>query len=97
MTPVEALNPENKMKIIENLYGDVENTNKKSKFKIGDRVRIYSYKQKFDKGYKPNWTKEIFIIDNIKNTIPITYIIKDLRHEPILGTFYKEELQKTKF
>ena len=30
-------------------------------------------------------------------TIPITYKIKDLKGEPILGSFYKEELSKTKF
>lgn len=61
------------------------------------RVRIYSYKHKYEKGYKPNWTKEIFVVTKIKDTNPITYEIEDLKHEPILGSFYNEELQKTKF
>jgi len=42
----------------------------------------------------PRWTKEIFVIDEIKKTNPITYKIKDLNGEPILGSFYIQELQK---
>ena len=64
---------------------------------VGDRVRIYRYKRTFEKGYKPNWTKEIFVVDEVNKTIPITYKIKDLEGEPILGSFYKKELSKTKF
>ena len=70
---------------------------RKPQFKVGDRVRIYRYKRTFEKGYKPNWTKEIFVVDEVNKTIPITYKIKDLEGEPILGSFYKEELSKTKF
>ena len=70
---------------------------RKPQFKVGDRVRIYRYKRTFEKGYKPNWTKGIFVVDEVNKTIPITYKIKDLEGEPILGSFYKEELSKTKF
>ena len=31
----------------------------------------------------------------IKNTVPWTYTINDLNGEPITGTFYEKELQKT--
>ena len=44
----------------------------------------------------PNWSEEIFIIKKIKNTIPWTYAIDDLNGEEIIGTFYENELQKTK-
>ena len=58
------------------------------KFKIGDTVRISKYKRNtFDKGYTPNWTEEVFIIDKIKQTNPITYGIKDLNGEEINGSF----------
>ena len=40
------------------------------KFKVGDKVRIYAYKKVFNNKYKKNWTKEIFIIDKVFNTIP---------------------------
>jgi len=69
----------------------------KPKFNIGDRVRIYSHKTKFDKGSKPNWTREIFIISHIKPTDPITYKVKDLNGADIIGSFYSQKLQITKF
>ena len=64
-------------------------------FKIGDKVRISKFKKKFEKGYTPNWTEEIFIIYAINMTNPVTYLIKDLNNDPIKGSFYKQELQKT--
>ena len=42
----------------------------------------------------PNWSEEIFLIKKI-NTVPWTYVIKDLNGEEIIGTFYEKELQKT--
>ena len=44
----------------------------------------------------PNWSEEIFIIKKIKNTVPWTYVLNDLNGEEIVGTFYENELQKTK-
>ena len=73
-----------------------EEFNKKdSKFKVGDHVKISKYKDIFAKGYTPNWTKEVFIVNKIKNTVPWTYNISDLINEEILGRFYEKELQKT--
>ena len=43
----------------------------------------------------PNWSEEIFGVSNIKNTVPLTYVINDLNGEEIIGTFYEKELQKT--
>ena len=43
----------------------------KPAFAIGDKVRISKYKrQVFDKGYTPNWTEEILVIDKILPTQP---------------------------
>ena len=39
---------------------DVENIDKDSKFEVGDYVKISRYKIIFTKGYKPNWSEEIF-------------------------------------
>lgn len=71
-------------------------TSKKSRFKVGDFVRISKYKGTFEKGYTPNWSTEIFKIRKLQNTNPTTYLIEDARNRPILGSFYSEELQKTK-
>ena len=63
--------------------------------RVGDHVRISKYKNIFAKGYTPNWTEEVFVIDKIKNTVPWTYVINDLNGKEIAASFYKNELQKT--
>ena len=65
-------------------------------FKVGDRVRIIKKKRTFEKGFTPNWTEELFIVSEVRATKPITYKIKDLKGEEIKGTFYQQELQKTR-
>ena len=89
-----------KMKPIDvkdNLYinTDKEVNDKDPKFKVGDHVRISKYKNIFAKSYTPNWSEEIFVIGEVKNTAPWTYVINDLNGEEITGTFYEKELQKT--
>ena len=97
MTPFEASDPKNRNEVLNNLYSNLNLVNSRSKFKVGDRIRIKKYKNLLQKGYTPKWTKEIFVVDQVQQTNPITYKIKDLSDEPILGSFYTEELQKTKF
>ena len=55
---------------------------KDPKFKVGDHVRILKY-------------KNIFVIKEIKNAVPWTYVINGLNGEEIIATFYEKELQKT--
>ena len=95
LTPVEASKKKNHGLVYFNLYGDIEASKQKPKFKIGDEVRISKFKRKvFDKGYTPNWSEEIFTVDKIQYTNPITYKLKDLRGEDIQGSFYEPELLK---
>ena len=89
-----------KMKPIEvkdNTYIDSikEVNDKDPKFKVVDHVRMSKYKNIFSKGYSPNWSEKVFVIKEVKNTVPWTYVINDLNGEEIIGTFYKKELQKT--
>ena len=72
-----------------------EVNDKDPKFKVGDNVKISKYKNMFAKGYMPNWSEEIFMIKNVKNTVPWIYIINDLNGEEIISRFYGKELQKT--
>ena len=53
-------------------------------------------RQIFDKGYTPNWTEEIFTIDKVLPTKPVTYKIVDLMGETIEGSFLEQELQRAK-
>ena len=96
MSPVAASNIKNSNRVFANLYsGEIYKQVKKPKFRIGDRVRISKYKRKlFDKGFTPNWTEEIFVINEILNTKPVTYRLVDLQGEAVTESFYEQELQK---
>ena len=72
-----------------------ESNEKDPKFRVGDHVRISTYKNIFAKGYAPSWREEIFVVKKIKNTVPWTYVISDLNGEEVIGSFYEKELQKT--
>lgn len=98
MSPVDASKFDNAEQVLTPVLEDIVHAKtQKPKYKVGDRVRIYRYKTTFEKGSTPNWTNEIFLVDRVANTKPITYKLKDLNNEPILGSFYAEELQKTSF
>ena len=97
MTPVEATKKKNEGAVYYNLYGNLKPLATKPKFKIGDRVRISRYKRPvFNKGYAENWSEEVFTIDKIQYTNPVTYKIRDLNDEEIQGSFYEPELLRAK-
>ena len=73
-----------------------EVNNKDHKFKIGDIVRISKYKNIFAKGYVPNWSEDVFVIEKVKNTLRWTYVINYLNGEEIVGTFCKKNLELKK-
>ena len=52
-----------------------ENSKEDPKYEVGDQIRIWQYKSLFAKGYTPNWSKEVFVIKKVKNTVPWTYVI----------------------
>ena len=58
-----------------------EHNEKSARCNVGDRVRISKFKNTFAKGYTPNWSREIFIINKINDTVPLKYILKDLNDE----------------
>ena len=74
------------------LYSKPPRQYKKSKFGIGDRVRISKYDLPFRKGYRPQLTEEIFEIVATATKKPPTYTIKDEQEEVIRAKFYEKEL-----
>lgn len=66
------------------------------KFKIGDSVRIAKENLPFKKGYKQNYTDEIFQIGKIATRNPPTYNLCDSNQEKLLGKFYQQELVHTR-
>ena len=76
------------------LYSTLLREFKKPTFKIGDRVRISKYDLPSGKGYKPQFTREVFENVAIATRKPPTYTIKDEQGEVIQGNFYQKELIK---
>ena len=57
--------------------------------------RISKFKYNIAKDYVPNWSEEVSVIKNVKNTVSWTYVISDLNVKEIAGTFYEKQLQRT--
>ena len=94
MTPTEASIKYNEKVIQTDVYSIHDKTIYKSKFMVGDRVRINKYKRTlFDKGYTPNWSEEVFVIVVIQHTNPTKYIIKDYSNEIIEGWLRLQQKQ----
>jgi len=62
--------------------------------KVGDVVRITKFREKFFKSSQTTFTPERFVITHVLETKPLTYKIASLGDgEPIIGAFYRAELQ----
>ena len=95
MKPREVTSKDEK-RLLRTVYREIKQAGR-SKFNVGDQVRVSRYKHLFEKGYTPNWTTETFTIYRKQTTNPRTYLLKDVRGQPIKGGFYAAELQKTKY
>ena len=65
----------------------------KTKFYIGDFVRLVKKDKAFGKGYKQSFTDVVFEITAIPTLSPPTYSIIDANKEKIEGQFSQPELQ----
>jgi len=96
MSPTKGSLKENEMRVLQNIIDKTKvSTKTRARFKVGDKVRMSRIKGIFEKGYLPNWSEEIYTVEKVQKTNPVTYKIKDSLGEVIEGSFYNEELQKT--
>ncbi len=96
MAPAEV-NHQNAEDVWRRLYEDSPAGRRKferPRYVVGDLVRISKARRTFKKGYEGNWSRELFRVTEVKRSQPPTYAIGDLRGEPVLGSFYHEELQR---
>ena len=83
---------ENQTEVWQVLYGKPVRK-PKYRFKSGEHVRIAIEKHVLSKGYRPNYSNEIFTVARVmKQRVPATYKLKDESGEEIEGIFYNEEL-----
>ena len=64
----------------------------KRKFNVGDIVRINRISNIFEKG-NYLWSIDLFKVSKVLDTTPITYRLRDVKDDEILGDFYEYELQ----
>ena len=73
--------------------GFSEESNKEDpKFQDGDHVRISKHDNKLEKAMFQSGLKTFFVFKQVKDTLPFTYFISDLKGKEIVGTFYEKEL-----
>ena len=74
-----------------------EDSNEKDcKFRVGDHARISKYKNIFPKGYTQNWPEEVFVVSNIKDTVPWTYAISDFFKKKYCKKLVRKNSEKKK-
>ena len=91
-TPLEVT-PENSSEVHRILY-PISEPLFNPKLKVGDTVRVTRKKNIFEKGYKRTWSYEVFTIERVQRTDPVTYTIVDQSKEIIKGAFYENDLQE---
>ena len=64
-----------------------QNSQENLEFEVDDHVRILNFKPFLSKVYVPNSSEEVFVIKNVKNIVPWTYVIRDVYDEKMLGPF----------
>ena len=91
--PIQV-NLSNQKHVFNNLY-KIKVPQETQFFKNGDNVRVQLIRNVFEKGYKPNFSKEIFTIHKVFNTSPyFKYKVKDKKGTLVRGSFYGKELLK---
>ena len=91
MTPFDASNNADKVKY-SFIYRNI-----KPELKISDYVRNADERNIFSKGYTSNWNRELFKVNDVLKTQPLTYKIEDKNGEIIEGKYYEKELLKSEF
>ena len=68
MTPHDPSQKENEEEVRIKLQGKSRARAPKAKFRISEQVRIAKLKRHFEKGYSPNWTEEVFVVDQVAHS-----------------------------
>ena len=103
MSPWEAGKAKNKAKVykIHNPAHSDSGIKRKAHYSIGDVVRISRIKGIFEKGYLPNFSREVFTVVEVQVPFspdePITYKLRDRFGEVLQGSFYDAELGPVKY
>lgn len=91
MRPVDVT-AENRRQVYKRLY-PYQNLTTVCRLKIGDKVRRVREKKEFEKGYTANWSTEVFVVSNVRQSQTVCYYkIKTLDNKTVPGIFYYQQL-----
>ena len=68
-----------------------------AQLKVVVYVRNADKRNIFSKGYTSNSNRELFKVNEVLTTQPLTYKIEDMNEEIIAGKYYEQELLKSEF
>ena len=98
MSPLEAEKDENAKIVRQHLLTFFHKRGlrrRKARFEVNDTVRIWTKRQKFQRGYDENFSREYFRIHEVLTNLPVPrYVLVDSKGEMIKGAFFDEELVK---
>ena len=90
--PPQDVSSENREYVYKQLYPN-RNITISCKLKVGDRVRKIREKTDFEKGYTENWSEEIYVITEQRQSQSVCwYILSDLKGDKLPGIFYYYQL-----
>lgn len=92
-TPALGILRRNEKRILAKYYSQEQPLAKKIKFKLSQIVRVAKDKGTFGRGYTYGFSNETFRIVGINKKIPVVYKLEDMDGEPILGSWYTEQLR----
>lgn len=95
MTPNEASKRSNEARLKRAVYKNARQR-VTPKYSVGDSVRVSNPRLVFSRGFHPQYTPELYTIELINKKFPVTYTLKNWKHQRVPGQFYESELQKTK-
>ena len=67
----------------------------KTKFQLGDNVRVQLDRKTFHRGFQPQFSKEVYTVSGYVYDDPVTYKLKTLDGEDVAGAYYFEQLVKS--
>ena len=104
MRPVD-ITPKNAQEVFERVYSkytkEESPKQKKNKLEPHDTVRMAlsscpDAKRLFNRGYFPNFSDQIFNVDEINKGDPNFFRLRNYKNQRVDGRFYNEELQKVR-
>lgn len=93
MTPLQASNSRKEKMLLKTVYNDKTRIRVKTKFNVGDDVRISNKKYIFSRGYTPQYSLKTYTIYAVNNKFPPTYkLMESHNQKKLAATFYEPEL-----